>query len=1280
MNFFGRISSQALVLVLLFAFSACSYKAPPKETPAPTNSGKRIPKTFFADFDSKGNVTRYKTFACGWSPEKVAGRWGTEIFAYYNHADHCNMIFVPTETALIGKLVNPSYPDDIERWSNVISIPITKHYNYEPELDKYQRKTHREIENSTRDHWSARPYIELDLKGLQIQEWSYAIYWDNPQVDNIVDEEWDFGREFFAFTAEVHSSLFLSRIQGKVRFNFLRFETDPSFKETPYSEENARHVNVLHVLGETVNGKRQVLKAGRWDTRVKHTIYLNNFPEDVVPIANDVIELWNDAFQEIGHGRPFRTEVRNAKYAFDLRYPGITWVDDKYLSLNAPLGVGMVTSDVKNGKVLWGGVTIWGGMLEKIINSYSPALHAAAMVQPTLTRFSDPTIQFALLERENPLTSLAASKPAYPTELRDVRSAAEVRAILRQSILTQKQAPLVLNSLLSGSAKLSATERDAIIRGVIENPAFTPRNSSGAADPLAREKEEFARAARAQLGRLSPLLNPDTPGAFDRFAEDFVRTQHRIAQAAANRGSTRDFLNADFIQGLIAQPTLTQSMKSFPTFNARDLKGLVEQGNRLSAANLRKLLEENIALGAQATAFDADRRISDVAYQWNAAIARTGTNKTLALRAFIKDLLLHEVGHMFGLGHNFKENILPKRGSVPDKYLDGPNGLVARAKDQHKNYSTVMGYKNGTTDVITKYDELAPGPNDLLVLRYLYNQEYPVFPKEADAGDDYKFVKLDMSGKIVDETRFDGRAYRVAYFPSCNDLDASLGSDPYCNRWDRGSSATELVDNYFQDYRGTLSSQLYAFANNVQGGSYWMKEYYLWMHSFNVFQRTRLFYDYMRQKYETELASLLAVGGEARAQNLLEFSQACRSGDPARFHNKMLADFFSRPEHAEIKDLCVAVGNMFEELQTVLQLPGPDSTKIDYFDAYAPSSIFGGDARPIYDRYLGTWKEIARTPLKFSALLAMTSAQPFVNFNGWLLPIFRYSRFDSSYLLNTFYPKEFAKSLAATVDHNLTFANTSLETRTKIGKPVLALGYFLTNNFLSNDPLSIDQSYIKNIREQTLFSYKVVAVEVERKQENGEEIARKFSGTIHQLYGRGPEPVPQIFMYTNDRVITPPPNRSLLYPVSSIRWYSASGGYYFAIKMDYPEDFYDRLKSHSVRQTLESMYYQTINACLEGKQRNGLRYFFNDNVSNFPGFIFPAGIYQSTPDRNKFYQSLEAQFERYYANVGNMFAVRPDPKDCEEALRGQGLLVLAASAINGYYLFDLYDYIEKGED
>ena len=122
--------------------------------------------------------------------------------------------------------------------------------------------------------------------------------------------------------------------------------------------------------------------------------------------------------------------------------------------------------------------------------------------------------------------------------------------------------------------------------------------------------------------------------------------------------------------------------------------------------------------------------------------------------------------------------------------------------------------------------------------------------------------------------------------------------------------------------------------------------------------------------------------------------------------------------------------------------------------------------------------------------------------------------------------------------------------------------------------LTFGGPYLKNIRNQTKYRYRWAAIDVEKQNVDGEEEkVRKFKGTIHTMWSnRGPEDI-ELYFYTNNRTITMPPSNSLLMPVSPIRWYNPSKGYYWAIRMDYEDDYYDRLKQNGVRQALRDLYY-----------------------------------------------------------------------------------------------------------
>ncbi len=1432
------------LLFITLTLASCSYITPPEEQPVPTEFGVGksffqtiITQTFYTNENQgtkvtidtarklnllvrdKGNllaqeheqpklskfaknngwkevsktVLKPRTFLCGWSPESTAGKWGNYIFDHYNYAEHCNIEFTITENELVGRMVIPSKVDDRSLWPNVITIPITKHYHYEHPRDKYGREQKSKyIENTSQDHWSQRPSMTLDLRGMKIKEWAMDLFWGGHDVDKIEDIEWDYENNFLGFTLTATHGLYGSRMQGRFRFNFLEFKHDPSFKQTPYNQRNAKHLNVLHIMGEKVNGNDQILYAAKWDTRKKHTIHLNNFPRAYKQIGKDVINHWNDTFEKIGHGRPFEIAYRDgAKYTFDLRYPGITWVDDIETSMYAPLGVGMIAADVRNGKVLWGGVTVWGGLLEKIVNRYSPVESTSAMAE-AYGHNSKPIVQLSLAEPES--RQFGPNHSVVPERLIETPSREDAREMVREALRSKRESLLHYKNLMEAlpqdmTARLEAMEKvfndasdfashnpvrslimehsEAAIFEDLERYRF--ETGSGNSIPDGRlmitvddrsvdlsiaqggnnllDRLNINTDIARQLSEVTRALNGEN-GYVDILAKDFIAQANKFHHEHRNYPSRQEFFNFDNFQKLIGFPTLKESADSLPFRSPKEKEAFISKGLPLTKAVAAEHLGKTIAgTGVSAAAFDMDRKASQVALQYQMGFERYGKNKIEALRPFAKDLLLHEVGHMIGLGHNFKENILPERGTVPSKYLDGKGGLIDRAKNHDMiNYTTVMGYKNGVTDVITDYDDLKPGPMDELVLRYLYNQEYPAIPndavKVAAADTDFKFAKLGEDGIIhkqlvrvtyndcsldkginpqsasltdfnqcsqsekemivpdmrtaEEELRAQNKIminaqsepYKLSYFPHCNDFTASMSYDPYCNRWDRGYDALTLTQSYLDDYKAQITKSIYAFTDGKESEHPSWQQYRLWVNSLRTFGRARVFYDYMRQKFDSEIAYVLnGVGENKKIKTFLQFSKACQDGvDRAEIDNPALYELFhsDTPESQEIKSLCQASKLFISELNDYLQMSGPDYNFIDRFDRYISYSIFGGEGRMSWGAAFGKWKELSRMPIKTPALYTLTLPFPYVSWAGWVFPITQYTSNDGMFLMNTLYPKEYTEALAGTVAQNITFANIGQSKRTAIGKAVQTLGFLLPFNYFSNDALDVPTQYTKNLRSQANYKYNWAAVEINAlRDKTNEQKVRKFKGSIYNLWGRGSEQIPEIYMYRENRTIIIPPSGSLILPYSDIRWYSKSGGYYWIIKLDYEDDYFDRLKTHSVRRTLESRYYKTMKACIEGKERSGLKYYFNDSISKkkFPGFDFPDTIYEHETSRNEFHESVRTYFDLYEANEGadglKVLNTKPDPNACTAALRGQKVLVMAASAMNGYMFLDMLDYMEK---
>lgn len=1281
------------IVILAMGLVHCSFKKLSSEHPYPAEA--RVKKSFFYQATKSGRL-QPRTFLAGWSPEYTAGGPDQVMLTNMDYAGQTNIQFEVTRHLLVGRKINPSYPNDPRRWDVIVTIPITKHFYLERQKDSRGRDTDTWFENDQRSDYSARPYMNLDLTGIQIKNWSVDLFWSGYSVNNVYDIDWDRTKGFLGFTLSVTSSQnAYSPVAhtGDFRFNFMEFQHDPSFKVTPYSHKNASLLNVLHLMGHYYQGDpaNPILYGAHWDTRKKHTIYLFGFPDEYVPLAKAVIERWNDAFERVGHGRPFNVAISPSKYAFDLRYPTIVYIADRRLSYRSPLGVAISAADVLNGETLWGQVTIWGGELESMINSYSPNADIESSGTNAFGR--RPIVQLSLMD---PQTPFPRNQSSVPDSLLNLTSFGAIRAGLA-SAFQQELSGLENTRHSMGSQSLNQLARQSNTGGSAGffNPVASLVESSpnGRVSPL-----DLTSYLDSREKALNQLLGSNTQ-LIDQMSQEVMQISGKLNALAQHNGTSNQIYNANYIQKLIDMPTLQDSIKDLPVQNPRALQALVDKGG-YSRSELMDLLnqpfmgQDQNASGMSSgdfvfnspAAFDMDRTFADTAQQMDTAISKYGIDKLQALRRVLKLVMIHELGHFMGLGHNFKENILPEKGYLPDtsKHLDYSYAkLKEDAERNFTNMTTVMGYESGITDILVQDSQIKPGPQDILSLEYLYNQRYPVYPNDAHGEGDMTYVPLKADGIIRQHLTIKGRTYHPAYFPSCNDYYASNGADPYCARWDRGYNATTIVQNYFDTYKGNLVSQLNAFSNDVKGGSWWLYENYLWNKSMTAFSHVRMFYDYMRQKYASDIQKLVSGPAEQSTQNLLDFSSACQSiAAGGRSSNAALEALFTRPDKKELLDLCVANAKAMGQFEDLLQLPGKDYTQVDYFDQYTSASEAGGEANDSMAHAFGTWKELARTPIKISALMTLTSPYPFLNKGGWVWPIPQYSRQDGAFHVSTLYPKEYTSAIASATEMNLNMGDSSLDDTTSIGKTVLAMGYYLHNTEASNDVLKVNTPFIDNIRNQTNFNYEMVTVIVNKKDEDGKEIAKQFNGTIYNLSQQVPETLPEIYMYTNNRVVMMPPPQSLLMPMTQVRWFSPTSGYFYAIKLDYSNQFFDHLKAKNVRMSLAETYYNTMKRCVQGiDSNNGLRYYFND-LPEFPGFKFPATINEKTTDQETFFRSVGEQFQNYYANKGPdgkpLFSKAPDPQTCEEALRGQGLLVMTASVLNGYYLPNLSDYIQKG--
>ena len=177
-NRYGSLILKCVVISSL-VIAGCKFISPGIKTPLPRDN--RVKKSFFANFDADGNIAGHRTFIGGWMAETTAGKQSYRISNHIEYAGHCNIEFHVRKMDqdryhLVGLRVNPSFPYDRDRWEPVITIPITKQYYYRKRKDQFERETNEYIEDDSEDDPSRRPYMNLDLAGIHIHDWSMAIF------------------------------------------------------------------------------------------------------------------------------------------------------------------------------------------------------------------------------------------------------------------------------------------------------------------------------------------------------------------------------------------------------------------------------------------------------------------------------------------------------------------------------------------------------------------------------------------------------------------------------------------------------------------------------------------------------------------------------------------------------------------------------------------------------------------------------------------------------------------------------------------------------------------------------------------------------------------------------------------------------------------------------------------------------------------------------------------------------------------------------------------------
>ena len=157
-------------------------------------------------------------------------------------------------------------------------------------------------------------------------------------------------------------------------------------------------------------------------------------------------------------------------------------------------------------------------------------------------------------------------------------------------------------------------------------------------------------------------------------------------------------------------------------------------------------------------------------------------SRTLSTEKIISTLI-HEMGHNFGLMHNFA-------GSV-----DKANFYTPAKGEIEMSTSSIMEYTNFDQQRLNK-----PGLYDIAAIRFGYANAI-----ELKGG---KIVALNNPQASIDTNV---GLQNIKEFKYCDDIDAEVSINPLCRRFDVGTTPLEVVNHFIAEYNTSVALNNYRF-------------------------------------------------------------------------------------------------------------------------------------------------------------------------------------------------------------------------------------------------------------------------------------------------------------------------------------------------------------------------------------------------------------------------------------------------------------------------------------
>ncbi len=658
--------------------------------------------------------------------------------------------------------------------------PITHH---EAQLETIDGKTINKEIDDNRQPWNEKSNFIIDFAKADVTEESVfgsSDCWkplSRRRLDNSVQRE----PGYIGFVVEVLYERSCPSAKAYVnghtnfmvqyRYSFKKREEKNDYVPMAYAGEldpKMRKFGYFQTIKEEINNNnglaKNVFLVNRWNPNKEHNFYFTkDFPEKYKEIFYDIFAKTNKVFESNGLKIRFHLYENNGvdgktKEFGDLRYSFVNLVE--VMDPSAPLGYGPSDADPFTGELISANLNVWSGMLKYYLK----------VLEKSASRYSQWT--YDKVKKEWIIDPLSTNKWADSTLFARMQDYVEDIQITPEALASQWQADSDISVFFQKMAdhqtygypgwnmftKEPSVHSTYVLVEKPQRPQFaTPMAKDYVSSPLMKGSD------------INDLVSLDLPQV--KFVQNHLINHTPFMQ--------RPVFKAQQEKGIFAQPL---DMDVLAQIDAQ-----VEQLERDTMMDVERNMRGHCRLSLEETLSGVDRSILD------------GFTTDQIVRTILYRTSIHELGHNLNLRHNFYGSVdranFPKP-SVPKSFaelqLDAEGNIVV---DEKTNLPVQTGVQRPVLE--NGKPVLWPAVSSSVMDYMRLQDEY--FTEENWEPYDEAALLYAYSGGKIDR----------GFYMFCTDEHTLANA--LCNRFDKGTTPTEIMMSYVEAYEDGYYTRNYRF-------------------------------------------------------------------------------------------------------------------------------------------------------------------------------------------------------------------------------------------------------------------------------------------------------------------------------------------------------------------------------------------------------------------------------------------------------------------------------------